>query len=347
MRGRSRWTSADPLAGARALPGARRRCRGRRRAGRGSQARSPPRRDGFMPSTARATRVRLLHRDSGPRRGPRAQGDGRGHRRPGGGPTQRFQIGAPPARSPARHSPRDDAPVRAGSTARRFGTAIELARNGVELGDGQPYLHGSSIVLRHTPRRALSRQNGGALQRGDTLASTTSRRRWRRSRRTARPSSHGRSRRCDRRAPARRRRCFASATLRSAVIRRRPVRRRSAEGLRQPAPSRGRPHATASRCWRSSRRRPGTAEAIDACVMRERADARADAICCARWVTRRGGHARDDAHLGRRRPGQYGRADGVDGRQLRDHRPGISHEQHDRRVDIAQNRRPEHASRPA
>src|SRR5207244_9889108 len=52
-----------------------------------------------------------------------------------------------------------------------FGPAIELARTGVELNDGQAYLHRIlDLILRHTPEaRAVYEHDGGALAVGDTL----------------------------------------------------------------------------------------------------------------------------------------------------------------------------------
>src|SRR5205823_9394506 len=52
-----------------------------------------------------------------------------------------------------------------------FQPAIELARNGVELNNGQAYLHGIlDLILRHTPEsRAVYERNGERLAVEDTL----------------------------------------------------------------------------------------------------------------------------------------------------------------------------------
>jgi len=52
-----------------------------------------------------------------------------------------------------------------------FGPAVEHARNGVELNDGQAYLHRIlDGMLRHTPEaRAVYEREGESLKRGDTL----------------------------------------------------------------------------------------------------------------------------------------------------------------------------------
>src|SRR3954470_9544105 len=52
-----------------------------------------------------------------------------------------------------------------------FPPAIELARGGVELNDGQAYLHRIlDLILRHTPEAsAIYENDGGALERGDWL----------------------------------------------------------------------------------------------------------------------------------------------------------------------------------
>src|SRR5205809_859542 len=52
-----------------------------------------------------------------------------------------------------------------------FPPAIEAARNGVELNDGQAYLHRIlDLILRHTPEaRAVYEQDNGPLKVGDTL----------------------------------------------------------------------------------------------------------------------------------------------------------------------------------
>src|SRR4029079_3956251 len=52
-----------------------------------------------------------------------------------------------------------------------FEPAIELARNGVALNDGQAYLHRIlDLILRHTPEsRAVYERDGERLVAGDTL----------------------------------------------------------------------------------------------------------------------------------------------------------------------------------
>ena len=55
-----------------------------------------------------------------------------------------------------------------------FQPAIDLARNGVELNNGQAYLHGIlDLILRHTPEsRAVYEQDGERLVADDTLVQT-------------------------------------------------------------------------------------------------------------------------------------------------------------------------------
>src|SRR5213593_3673390 len=90
-----------------------------------------------------------------------------------GGSTQRFHIGAASCAIPGAALGLETAHRSFGRLPWHdlFGPAIELARNGVELNDGQAYLHRIlDPMLRHTPEaRAVYEQNGGALQRGDTL----------------------------------------------------------------------------------------------------------------------------------------------------------------------------------
>jgi gamma-glutamyltranspeptidase / glutathione hydrolase len=91
-----------------------------------------------------------------------------------GGSTQRFQIGAASCAIPGAALGLETAHRAFGRLPWRelFGPAIELARNGVELNDGQAYLHRIlDLILRHTPEsRAVYEHEGGALKRGETLA---------------------------------------------------------------------------------------------------------------------------------------------------------------------------------
>jgi gamma-glutamyltranspeptidase / glutathione hydrolase len=90
-----------------------------------------------------------------------------------GGSTQRFHIGPASCAIPG-------APLGLETAHRAFGRlpwgdlfrpAIELARNGVELNDGQAYLHRIlDLILRHTPEATqIYGHDGLALERGDTL----------------------------------------------------------------------------------------------------------------------------------------------------------------------------------
>src|SRR5919198_6316250 len=90
-----------------------------------------------------------------------------------GGSTQRFHIGAPSCAIPG-------AALGLETAHRAFGRlpwgdlfqpAIELARNGVQLNDGQAYLHRIlDLILRHTPEaRAIYERDGEMLKRGDML----------------------------------------------------------------------------------------------------------------------------------------------------------------------------------
>ena len=90
-----------------------------------------------------------------------------------GGSTQRFHIGAASCAIPGAALGLEAAHKSFGRLPWRdlFGPAIELARKGVELNDGQAYLHRIlDLILRHTPEAsAIYEQNGGPLERGDTL----------------------------------------------------------------------------------------------------------------------------------------------------------------------------------
>jgi gamma-glutamyltranspeptidase/glutathione hydrolase len=90
-----------------------------------------------------------------------------------GGSTQRFHIGAASCAIPGAALGLEAAHKSFGRLPWRdlFEPAIELARNGVDLNDGQAYLHRIlDLILRHTPEaRAVYEQNGGALEVGETL----------------------------------------------------------------------------------------------------------------------------------------------------------------------------------
>jgi len=90
-----------------------------------------------------------------------------------GGSTQRFHIGAASCAIPGAALGLETAHRSFGRLPWRdlFGPAIELARNGVELNDGQAYLHRIlDLILRHTPEAcAVYEQDGAALGVGDTL----------------------------------------------------------------------------------------------------------------------------------------------------------------------------------
>jgi gamma-glutamyltranspeptidase/glutathione hydrolase len=90
-----------------------------------------------------------------------------------GGSTQRFHIGAASCAIPGAALGLETAHKAFGRLSWRdlFQPAIELARNGVELNDGQAYLHRIlDLILRHTPEaRAVYEQNGDRLGVGDTL----------------------------------------------------------------------------------------------------------------------------------------------------------------------------------
>ena len=90
-----------------------------------------------------------------------------------GGSTQRFHIGAASCAIPGAPLGLETAHKAFGRLPWRdlFGPAIELARNGVALNDGQAYLHRIlDLILRHTPEaRAVYEQDGKALGVGDML----------------------------------------------------------------------------------------------------------------------------------------------------------------------------------
>src|ERR671937_2759789 len=90
-----------------------------------------------------------------------------------GGSTQRFHIGAASCAIPGAALGLDTAHKAFGRLPWRdlFQPAVELARNGVELNDGQAYLHRIlDLILRHTPEaRAVYEHDGKMLERGDTL----------------------------------------------------------------------------------------------------------------------------------------------------------------------------------
>ena len=90
-----------------------------------------------------------------------------------GGSTQRFHIGAASCAIPGAALGLETAHRSFGRLPWRdlFPPAIELARNGVELNDGQAYLHRIlDLILRHTPEaRAVYEQENGPLRVGDTL----------------------------------------------------------------------------------------------------------------------------------------------------------------------------------
>jgi gamma-glutamyltranspeptidase/glutathione hydrolase len=90
-----------------------------------------------------------------------------------GGSTQRFHIGAASSAIPGAPLGLETAHKAFGRLPWRdlFPPAIELARNGVQLNEGQAYLHRIlDLILRHTPEaRAIYEQDGGALKVGDTL----------------------------------------------------------------------------------------------------------------------------------------------------------------------------------
>src|SRR2546422_2962738 len=90
-----------------------------------------------------------------------------------GGSTQIFHIGAASCAVPGAVVGLETAQKSFGKLPWRdlFGPAIELARNGVELNNGQAYLHSIlDLILRHTPEsRAVYEQDGERLMAEDTL----------------------------------------------------------------------------------------------------------------------------------------------------------------------------------
>src|SRR6059058_136342 len=90
-----------------------------------------------------------------------------------GGSTQRFHIGAASCAIPGAALGLETAHRAFGRLPWRdlFPPAIEAARGGVVLNDGQAYLHRIlDLILRHTPEaRAVYEQGGGALAVGDML----------------------------------------------------------------------------------------------------------------------------------------------------------------------------------
>src|SRR5947207_12770478 len=90
-----------------------------------------------------------------------------------GGSTQIFHIGAASCAVPGAPVGLEDAHRSFGRLPWRdlFQPAIELARNGVELNNGQAYLHAIlDLILRHSPEScAVYESNGERLVAGDTL----------------------------------------------------------------------------------------------------------------------------------------------------------------------------------
>src|SRR3989442_14671599 len=90
-----------------------------------------------------------------------------------GGSTQVFHIGAASCAIPGAAVGLEQAHRSFGRLPWRdlFGPAIDLARNGVELNNGQAYLHTIlDLILRHTPEsRAVYEQDGERLMAEDTL----------------------------------------------------------------------------------------------------------------------------------------------------------------------------------
>jgi gamma-glutamyltranspeptidase/glutathione hydrolase len=90
-----------------------------------------------------------------------------------GGSTQRFHIGAASCGIPGAALGLETAHRAFGRLPWRelFQPAIELARNGVQLNEGQAYLHRIlDLILRHTPEaNAIYERDGSALGVGDTL----------------------------------------------------------------------------------------------------------------------------------------------------------------------------------
>jgi len=90
-----------------------------------------------------------------------------------GGSTQRFHIGAASCAIPGAALGLETAHKVFGRLPWRdlFQPAVKLARGGVQLNDGQAYLHRIlDLILRHTPEaRAIYEDGGGRLFVGDTL----------------------------------------------------------------------------------------------------------------------------------------------------------------------------------
>src|SRR6267142_5397037 len=91
-----------------------------------------------------------------------------------GGSTQAFHIGAASCAVPGAVVGLDQAHRSFGTLPWRdlFEPAVDLARNGVQLNNGQAYLHAIlDLILRHTPEsRAVYEKNGGErLVAGDLL----------------------------------------------------------------------------------------------------------------------------------------------------------------------------------
>jgi len=90
-----------------------------------------------------------------------------------GGSTQRFHIGPASCAIPGATLGLETAHRAFGRLPWRdlFPPAIELARGGVELNDGQAYLHRIlDLILRHTPEAsAIYEKTAGPLERGDWL----------------------------------------------------------------------------------------------------------------------------------------------------------------------------------
>ena len=90
-----------------------------------------------------------------------------------GGSTQQFEIGAASCAIPGAALGLETAHRAFGRLPWRelFQPAIQLARNGVQLNEGQAYLHRIlDLILRHTPEAtAIYEHDGAALDVGDTL----------------------------------------------------------------------------------------------------------------------------------------------------------------------------------
>ena len=181
-RGSRRRTSADRRGRRTDLAGRRQRRRRRRRRGvRLLGHREPAHRPGRGRLHARLprerpldARLRLLRRDPRARRRQRDRLEM--HHVDvdfSGGSTQSFHIGTascacPGHRSASRHAHRSFGRCRGVTCS---APAIELARDGVELNDGQAYLHRIlDLILRHTPEsRAVYEVDGERRSWGDTL----------------------------------------------------------------------------------------------------------------------------------------------------------------------------------